>query len=375
MRNVENNLKNWLVNIKNTDLFFIRVTSALIIIGLVFAFSSSTYESYRLTHSFWLLGFKQFCAFVIGFILLVFFWNLDYKFWHRTTWLIAFIALVLMSIVLIPGIGKSSGGSTRWLDLGFFQFQPAEVAKLAVILLLTRMLARNKLFERKTLYYLIFSFILIAVVLGQPDLGSAAILVLLLLQLLFISDCPLWILGLGTTIIGSVGYFKIFSTPYQLSRIEAWLNPYKDPSNKGYNLIQSQYAFGLGNFWGVGLGNSMQKQGFLPIPHADFIFAIVAEEIGLIGVTAILVLFLTWALRGLYLINKIENQYGKLLGTAIILIIITQTLINLAVSVGLLPVTGVTLPFFSCGGTSLIVTLAMCGILFNILSRKNQSAN
>lgn len=368
MKNVENNLKNWLVNIKSTDLFFLQITFALIIIGLVFAFTSSTYESYRLTHSFWSLGFKQFCAFIIGFFLLVLFWNLDYKVWYKATWLIAFIALALMSIVLIPSIGKSSGGSTRWIDLGFFQFQPAEFAKLAVILLLTRMLTRNKIFELKTSYYLIFSLILIAVVLKQPDLGSAAILVLLLLQLLFISGCPLWILGLSTMITGAIGYFKVFSTPYQLSRIEAWLNPYKDPSNKGYNLIQSQYAFGLGNLWGVGLGNSMQKQGFLPIPHADFIFAVIAEEIGLIGVTAILILFLTWALRGMYLISKIENKYGRLLGTTIILIIITQTLINLAVSTGLLPVTGVTLPFFSCGGTSLIVTLAMCGILFSILS-------
>ncbi len=370
MRNVENNLKNWLVNIKNTDLFFLQITSALIIIGLVFAFSSSTNESYRLTHSFWILGFKQFCAFIIGFFLLVLFWNLDYKFWHKVTWILAVLSLIFMLFIFIPGIGKTTGGSTRWIDFGFFQLQPAEITKLAIILLLARMLARNKIFELKTAYYMFFVLVLTLIVLKQPDLGSAAILVLLLLQLLFIFGCPLWILGLSSVLIGIVAYLKIFSTPYQLSRIEAWLNPYNDPSNRGYNLIQSQYAFGLGNFWGVGLGNSMQKQGFLPIPHADFIFAVIAEEIGLIGVTAILILFLTWALRGMYLISKVENKYGRLLGTAIVLIIITQALINLAVSTGLLPVTGVTLPFFSCGGTSLIITLAMCGILFNILSSR-----
>ena len=368
MKSEEKNLKNWLVTIKNTDLFFIQVTSALSIIGLVFAFSSSTHESYRITHSFWNLGFKQFCTFIIGFILLILFWNLDYKSWYNSTWVLAFVSLILMLITSIPSIGKTSGGSTRWIDLGFFQFQPAEVAKLAVILLLSRMLTKNKLFNIKSGYYLIFSLLLIFVVLKQPDLGSAAILILLLLQLFFIFGCPLWALGLFTIVVGLFGYFKVFSTPYQFSRIEAWLNPYKDPSNKGYNLIQSQYAFGLGNLFGAGLGNSMQKQGFLPIPHADFIFAVIAEEIGFIGVTVILILFLTWALRGVFLINKTENKYGKFLGYGIILLIITQVLINLAVSVGLLPVTGVTLPFFSCGGTSLIVTLEMCGILFNIIS-------
>src|SRR3989338_2854428 len=371
MKKEENFSKNLFTNIKNSDRFFVELTIALAALGLIFAFTSSTWLSQKYTGHFWFLWFKQFIAFIIGFILLVLFSRIKYKFWYKLTWFLYISMVLLMTVTLV--IGKTSGGSTRWIDLGFIQFQPAEVAKLSILLLAARYLINFKPFEKRTLIYILFSMILIGLVFKQPDLGSAAILVLLLLQLFFVFGFPAHILLLSTTAIGLFGLFEIFKTSYQLARIEFWLNPYKDPQGKGYNLIQAKYAFGLGGLWGAGIGNSVQKKyGHLPVPHADFIFAIIAEEIGFIGVTAILILFAAWTLRGLYLINKIENKYGRILGSGIVFLIITQTIINLAVSVGLFPVTGVTLPFFSCGGTSLIVTLAMCGILFNIVSSEKK---
>ena len=375
MKTEENHLKNWLANFKNTDQFFIQVTLVLTIIGFIFAVSSSTYESYRLTNSFWMLGFKQLIALTIGLFLFFLFWSLDYKFWYKYTWHLAWAILIVMLVTVFSNLGKTSGGSQRWIDIGFLQFQPAEVAKLTVILLITRFLTKFNWFDFKAYYYLVFCLALILIILKQPDLGTAGILVLLLIQLFFIFGWPLWTLIFTTLLCGTFGYFKIFSTPYQLDRLKFWLNPYLEPQGRGYNLIQAKYAFGFGGLFGVGFGNSTQKQGYLPIPHSDFIFPVIAEEIGFIGVTAILILYLTWILRGIFLIKKVQNKYGRILGGAIILLIVTQTIVNIAVTVGLLPVTGVTLPFFSCGGTSLIVTLSMCGILFNILSTTNKIVN
>lgn len=375
MKKEEIVLKNWLVIFKQTDLFFIQLTIALIFIGLIFAITSSTHESFRLTNNFWSLGLKQIFALIIGFVLLFLFWKLNYKAWHKVTWPLAITIFIVMIFTVFTGIGKSSGGATRWIDLGIFQIQPAEIAKFSVILLLTRFLTKYKWHEFKSYYYLAFSFALILIILRQPDLGSSAILVLLLLELLFTFEWPLWILlpSIGTVLLA--GYIKIISTPYQMERITYWLDPTRDPQGKGYNLIQAKYAYAFGGLWGVGIGYSVQKQGHLPIPHADFIFAVIAEEIGLLGITAILILYLTWILRGLYLVNKVQDKYGVILGTAIIFLISTQAIVNIAVSAGLLPVTGVTLPFFSCGGTSLIVTLAMCGILLNIVSANNKSVS
>lgn len=376
MKKEENPLKNWLANFKGTDHFFIQLTLALTIIGLIFAVTSSTHESYRLTDNFWALGLKQIIALFIGVILLFIFWSTDYKFWHKATWPLAFISLVIMLLTVFTGLGKITGGAKRWIDIGFFQFQPAEIAKFSAILLLASFLTKYKWSDFKSsYYYLAFYFLLTLIILRQPDLGSSSILVLLFVEMLFLFEWPIWILAPSITAVLLAAYIKICHTPYQLERITYWLDPSRDPQGKGYNLIQAKYAFAFGGLWGVGLGNSIQKEGYLPVAHADFIFAIIAEEIGFLGTTAILILYSTWIIRGFYLVNKVKDKYGVILGTAIIFLISTQAVLNIAVAIGLLPVTGVTLPFFSCGGTSLIVTLAMCGILFNIVSNNKTIDN
>lgn len=375
MKKEANILKSWSANFKNTDPFLIQLTLALTVIGFIFAVTSSTYESYRITNNFWTLGIKQFIALILGLTLLFTLWSLNYRFWYKATWPFSIIMLITMLFTVFLGLGKISGGSRRWIDIGFFQFQPAELAKFAVVLLITRFLCRHKWFEFKSYYYLGFCLILILAILKQPDLGSAGILILLLLEMVFVFGWPIWILLPSIFLSSIASYFtlpKILSS-YQLDRIKFWLNPYLEPQGRGYNLIQAKYAFGFGGIFGAGLGNSVQKQGFLPVPHSDFIFAVIAEEIGFIGITIILTLFITWILRGFYLLNKVENVYGKVLGSAIIFLITTQTIVNIGVNIGLLPVTGVTLPFFSCGGTSLIVILAMCGILLNITSTGKQT--
>ena len=369
MKREEEFLKNLLASFRNIDIFFLQLTFALIITGIIFAFSSSVYESYRLTNSFWTMGLKQFAALVIGLGSMILFSKVNYRFWFKSTNIISVTMLIIMIITVFSGIGRASGGSQRWIDIGGFQFQPAEIAKFSVILLISKILTKYKWNNfKQILPYLILSILLILIILKQPDLGSASILVLVTLEMLFLFGWPVWLLTSIIPLTGLIGYLKLKSTPYQIERIIYWMNPYLDPQGKGYNLIQSRYAFGFGGLFGAGLGNSIQKNGHLPISHSDFIFAVMGEEIGYLGLTAILILYLSWILRGVFLVNKVQNKYGRILGTAIIFLISTQALINVCVAVGLMPVTGVTLPLFSCGGTSLIVTLTMLGIFFNILS-------
>lgn len=373
MKKEEELLKNLSTNFKNIDVFFLQLTFTLIITGIIFSFSSSVYESHRLTNSFWTMGLKQFAALVIGLCAMILFSKVNYKFWFKSTTAISITMLIIMIITVCSGIGKASGGSQRWIDIGGFQFQPAEIAKFSVILLLSKFLTKYTWNDFKQYFpYLILIVSLILIILKQPDLGSASILVLVTLEMLFVFGWPIWILIPIIPLTGLLGYLKLKSTPYQAARITYWINPYLDPQGKGYNLIQSRYAFGFGGLFGAGLGNSVQKNGHLPIPHSDFIFAVMGEEIGYIGLTAILILYLSWILRGIFLINKVENKYGRFLGSAIIFLISTQAVVNISVAVGLLPVTGVTLPLFSCGGTSLITTLAMLGIFFNILATEKK---
>jgi len=369
MRKEEEFSKSLLTNFKNIDIFFLQLTFTLIIAGIIFAFSSSVYESYRLTNSFWTMGLKQTVALLIGLCLMFVFSKINFQFWYKSTFMIAISMLIIMCATVFTGIGKASGGSQRWINIAGFQFQPAEIAKFAVLLLISKVLIKYKWnnYKQIAIYFgLILSLILI--IFKQPDLGSASILVFLIIEMLFVFGWPIWVVTPGIPLIGLIGYIKLKSTPYQMERITYWINPYLDPQGKGYNLIQSRYAFGFGGLFGSGLGNSIQKNRSLPIAHADFIFAVMGEEIGLLGLTAILILYLTWILRGLFLINKVQNKYGRVLGSGIIFLISTQALINISVAVGLLPVTGVTLPLFSCGGTSLMITLAMLGIFFNILA-------
>ena len=373
MRTEENILKSLSQNFRNTDKFFLQLTFTLLIIGLIFSFSSSSYESFRLSGSFWILGIKQLIAFLIGMLFLITFWLINYNTWFKITWTYAMLILITMIITVFTGIGRASGGSQRWIDIGFFQFQPAELSKIAVIFLLSRLFSKYKWSSVKTYLYLAFISILILIILKQPDLGTASILGLLVFQIMFICGCPIWLLLLAIALAGIFCYLKIFQTPYQLNRIVYWLDPYKDPLGKGYNLIQSKYAFALGGLLGSGFGSSIQKQGYLPVPHSDFIFAVISEEVGLLGTLAILILYITWMFRGFYLTNKVKSRYGRILAFSILLLISTQAIINISVTIGLIPATGVTLPFFSCGGTSLMVTLAMCGILLNVFSNESST--
>lgn len=375
MKIEENVLKKLSTRFNSVDRFFIQQTAAIIVCGLIFAFSSSTYESYRITNSFWSLGLKQLTTMSVGLIFLLLTWFTNYKTFFKYSNALAFTSLGLMVITVFTGLGKTIGGSQRWLDLGPIQFQPAELAKLAVIILISKQLSLHKWSDKNSYFYIFISFLLIATVFKQPDLGTTLILLFLIAELLFLYEWPLWLLSIISIFAGVVCYVKVLHTPYQLDRLKFWLSPHLDPLGKGYNLIQANYALGFGGLFGTGLGHSIQKQGNLPVPHSDFIFAIIAEEVGFIGVAAILLLYFGWVIRGLYLMSNIKDSFGRILGTGIILLICTQACINISVAIGLFPITGVTLPFFSCGGTSLLITLAMIGILFNIqtINSKNST--
>lgn len=369
MKKEEMFLKKLLESFNKTDAFFLQLTLVLAFFGLVFAFGTSTYESYRLTNNEWTIGFKQLIAFICGLFLLVVTWKIDYKIWFKLAWILGFAALLLMLILRFSELGVILGGSKRWIDIGFFQFQPAEFTKFAIVLLFARQLTKYQWNDKKNLIYIGFCLLLILLILKQPDLGTAGILIILFASLITIFEWPIWLISIAFITISYAVIFKISRTPYQIDRLKFWLNPFLEPLGRGYNLIQAKHALELGGITGVGLGNSIQKEGYLPVAHADFIFAVIGEEIGFVGLSIILILYLTWLLRGFYLVNKKKEKYAKILGTSILLLIGIQTIINICVAIGLFPVTGITLPFFSCGGTSLIITFVMCGILFNITEK------
>ncbi len=292
-----------------------------------------------------------------------------YKKYYKIILLFSFFLLIL---VLVPGIGMVRGGSRSWFNLGIFALQPSEIFKIAIIIYSAIYIEKNyrNMKKLKTSLKLLFmiglGFLLIMM---QPDFGSGVVMVCGVLVMIIVSPFPFkYFIGLGILgVLGLVG--MIVSAPYRLERILSFINPFLDPLGSGFQAIQALYAIVPGGLLGVGFNNSIQKHFYLPEPQTDFIFAIVAEEFGFIGASLLILLYFYL----FYLVIKqsieCEELFGSLLSLGLISVMAVQTFINLGVVVGLLPVTGVTLPLISYGGTSLVVTLASIGIILNISER------
>lgn len=349
-------------------------TILLFAIGIIMISSSSTeYSIIYFDDPFYLLK-KHILHAMAGVVVLSFVMNIPFKKYKYFSYLLIIANIILLILVLIPGIGTTAGGSQSWLDLKFFSLQPSEFAKLSLIIFASDILVRKKKSINKFIHIvtplLLIASIITYLVFLQPDLGSAIIIWISLFMVLFTGKVKfrhifvifiIWLLVVG---------IYILKAEYRIERIVSFFSEYSgkniEVSGNDYQSKQALIALGSGGLFGKGLGKSIQKIAYLPHPHTDFIFAIIGEELGLIGSTFVVILYLIIAISGMSICFRTKNQLGKLLSVGITTYIVGQALINMGVVSGLIPVTGVPLPLISAGGSSLFTSLASIGVLLNI---------
>ncbi len=335
--------------------------------------SSMIWAKYKTGSSEYFL-IRQLIFFLLGLAAYFFIIKVDSIFYQRYKNLILIVSIILLIIVLIPNIGIVRGGARSWIGFGDFSFQPTEIIKLSLIIFTANYLEKNKEDITKLsslLPILVVILLVFGLIMLEPDFGTGFILTLTLLSMILISGVKKSYTFMAI-ILGVFGFLGlIISAPYRLQRIFAYLDPYEDPLGAGFQIIQSFYAISPNGFFGRGLFKSFQKYYFLPEPQTDFIYSIIVEELGFIGGVFIIVLFIVLFYNGLLIAIKAKTLFQTYLASGIVLSIFIQFFINIGVVIGLLPVTGVTLPFLSYGGSSLIMNFIMMGILVNICNNSD----
>ena len=354
---------------KYDKILFIAIL-ILLFIGLLMIYSaSSVWAEYKFNDSFHYVK-QQALFIVIGLILLHIIKKIDYKFYYDKANLIMLVCFILLILVLIPGIGSVRNGSRSWFGIGPFGIQPSEFAKLGLIIFTSKYLSKSNKFIKsyKMGVFPILGIVLLffGLIMLQPDLGTGVILTVSIIALLFVAGVNMkFFFSMG--LIGIIGIIiLILIAPYRMDRITSFVDPWKDPLGTGFQIIQSLYAIGPGGLLGRGFGNSIQKHFYLPEPQTDFIFSIITEEFGIVGAFIIIGLFIVILQRGISISLKARDQFSKFLAFGMTFQIIFQAMLNLMVVSGMIPVTGVTLPFLSYGGSSLLVSLVSMGIILNI---------
>lgn len=352
------------------DIILLLLTFTLLAIGLIMVYSASAiWAEYKFDDSFFFAK-RQMLFAVVGIIGMFFIMNVDYWTWRTWAKVILIICFVLLVLVLIPGIGNVRNGSRSWIGIGAFSIQPSEFMKLAMIAFLAKFLSERQKyitsFKKGLVPSLSLVFLAFGMIMLQPDLGTGTVMVGTCIVMIFIAGARIrHFVFLG--LIGVAGFAGlILSAPYRIKRITSFLDPWQDPLGSGFQIIQSLYAIGPGGLFGLGLGQSRQKFFYLPEPQTDFIFAILAEELGFIGGSFILLLFSLLLWRGIRIALGAPDLYGSFLAVGIIAMVAIQVMINIGVVTGLMPVTGITLPFLSYGGSSLTLMLLAIGVLLNI---------
>ena len=353
----------------------------LIGLGLIMVYSSSAAIAYQKFNDPYYFLKRQISWIIIGGALMALFMRLDYHTIQKFTYPALILTMFLLVLVLFPQFGKKVGGAQRWLHIGSFTFQPSELAKFTLILYVVHSLVKKQ--ERiKDFFYgylpnlIVLGFFSVLFLL-QPDLGTTIILITVVFILFFTAGIRFNYLFYSVVMLLPAMCAAILSSEYQKNRIISFLDPEKDPLGKGYQIIQSFMAFSRGNTFGMGLGEGRQKLFFLPEPHTDFIFSIIGEELGFAGTVIVVLLFLVIIWRGIQTAIKSSDLYGTYLSLGLTSLIGVQAMVNLAVAVGLLPTKGLTLPFVSLGGSSLVVSMICAGVLLNISKKagvKKQSS-
>ena len=338
--------------------------------GALMIYSSSyVWAEYKFNDPFKYLK-SQGIFLILGYIIMYIVSKYPYQNYKKLSNIIFGICLAMLALVLIPGIGTVRNGSRSWFGLGGFGIQPSEFTKLGLIIFASKYLSNNEknlkdikkgVFPILGVLLLVFGLIML-----EPDFGTGVVIVMTIIVLLFVSGVKMnFFIKVG--VLGLIGaVVLIIIAPYRMQRIISFLNPWSDPLGSGFQIIQSLYAIGPGGLLGLGLGNSIQKHFYLPEPQTDFIFSIISEEFGFMGVLIVSTLFIIIITSGFKIAMNCEDKFGKYLAFGITFGLAFQTLLNLMVVTGLIPVTGVTLPFLSYGGSSLLISLISMGVLFNI---------
>jgi cell division protein FtsW len=353
-----------------TYLLLLGLVVTLNLTGLVMVLSASSVSSQADVGHPWYYAQRQGMWVVLGFVAMLVVQRHDYRRLQRWAGPGLLAAFVLLSLVLIPGVGAERNGATRWIGWGPLSVQPSEVAKLAALLWVAALLGRR--FDRVhdsrlTLRpVLIVTGILAALIMAQPNLGTTLILGAIVLTLLYAAGSPpLRLVTLGILGAGAATTLA-FAAPYRRNRMFAYLDPWADPMGHGYQTLQAWSAIAEGGIWGVGVGAGRAKWGFLPEAHTDFIFAIIGEEFGLVGATMVVLLFVAVGLLGVRSALRAPDAFGMLLAVGCTAWFVVQAFVNLGAVVGVLPITGVPLPFVSSGGSSLLTAMVAAGILLNV---------
>jgi cell division protein FtsW len=340
------------------------------LVGLVMVLSASSVQAQHTFGNPWYVFERQVLWLAIGSGALIVFVNIDYRRLRRLSIPLMMVVFLLLLAVLAPGVGLSANGSSRWLGVGSWRLQPSELAKLALVLFGADLLTRRA--DRMHDLWSTFVPVLAAVfglgllIMAQPDMGTTMIVFAIAFALLFVAGTPLGTLVKSFFAGGLLAFIAGMVQPYRRNRLLSFLHPFKDAGNTGYQVVQSYVGLGTGGIFGRGLGNGIEKWGFLPNPYTDFIFAVIGEETGLVGTVVVVLLFAGLAVLGVRAAVRAPDRFGTLLATGITAWIVAQALLNMGAVIGILPVTGVPLPFVSFGGSSLVITLGATGILANV---------
>ena len=359
------------------DVPYLVLTVLLVVIGLIMLFSASYARAYYKTGNSAKYFISQLMFAVMGMGVLFLFSRIPYEWYQKLSLLILFVAVAILA--LVPLIGIEVGGATRWISLGFTRFQPSEIAKFAVITSFAAIMAAHmrdmKGFKYGFAPYMLILGVIAGLLYLEPHM-SATLIILAVGFIMMILGGTNWkfLVGLVVVAVGLVAVY-LLTKGYTADRIRAWLDPESDPLDKGLQILQSQYAIGSGGLTGLGFGRSRQKYMYLPDEHNDYIFAIVCEELGFIGAIGILALFALLIIRGYWIAMHARDRYSMLLAAGLTTLLALQVFLNVAVVTNLLPSTGISLPFFSSGGTALIMQLAENGIVLNISRSISQSPN
>ncbi|MGA2527212.1 MAG: putative lipid II flippase FtsW [Smithellaceae bacterium] len=355
---------------KTPDIILLLVTLILVTVGTAMIYSSSSIIALEKFKDSQYFLKKQILFVFLGLVLMVLMTKIPYTQLKKVAYPGMLLSLILLVILLIPSIGIKRGGAMRWLNVGGISFQVTEMVKIAMVVFLAHLLARKasqlKNFSKGILFPLIIISLVILLVLLEPDFGTAVIIATILFLMLSIAGSRIKHLLLLMTAFIPVGILLILHKGYRLTRLTAFLDPWKDASNTGFQIIQSLLSFGSGGTFGVGIGDGMQKLFYLPEPHTDFILSTIAEESGFIGVTIVIALFALFALRGFMIALKAPDLFGTLLAAGLTMVIALEAFINIAGVMGLIPLKGLVLPFLSYGGTAFIMSMTAVGILLNI---------
>ncbi|MGC1182123.1 putative lipid II flippase FtsW [Legionella sp.] len=355
------------------DKWLIGVAIGLLIIGLMMVASSSVMISTKYFHQPFHFLIRQACYLFVGLMVALIVVRTDSSFWERISIPMLVVCLLMLLIVLIPGIGRTVNGSRRWLAFGPVSIQVSEMAKLAIIFYLSGYLVR----QQKAVSESIVGFIKPMVILGlisvlllrEPDFGATVVISGTVMAMLFLGGVKLrYYIGLMLVVIGVLAFLAV-SSPYRLARLTAFLDPWADQYNSGYQLTQSLIAFGRGSWFGTGLGESIQKLLYLPEAHTDFLFAVLAEELGLVGILTVIILYSILVIRGMTIAYNAHVQarlFASYTAYGLTFWLGLQTAINMGVNSGLLPTKGLTLPLMSYGGASMVINCVVVALLLRI---------